>query len=243
MNDRGSPSRQARPGRLLAVGAVLLASGAVGFISYRLFVRPLSATSHAAASAPALIPPVADTGVPEEASASPPPKVPDRLPGFELPGADGAAHRLTEWKGKTLVVNFWATWCDPCRREIPLLKELRREHAADGLEIVGIAVDSPDIVRKYASDHGIEYPVLLGDREGLKAATAFGMETVLPFSVFADGEGRVVTLKVGELHRDEAELILERIRDVEAGRLSLPRAQAEISAGVRHLREARAGQG
>ncbi len=242
MNDPGSPSRQARPGRLLAAAAVLLASSAVGFISYRLFVRPLGATSHAAAAAPARIAPLADTGVAGEAPVSPPPKIPERLPGFELPGADGAAHRLTDWKGKTLVVNFWATWCDPCRREIPLLKELRREHAADGLEIVGIAVDYPATVRKYASDHGIDYPVLLGDREGLKAATAFGMETVLPFSVFADREGRVVTLKVGELHRDEAELILERIRDVEAGRLPLGVARAEISAGVRHLRGADAGQ-
>jgi thiol-disulfide isomerase/thioredoxin len=242
VSDPGSPSRQARQSRLLAVAGVLLVSGAVGFISYRLFVRPVSATSHAASSAPARIPPVADTPVPGEAPASSPPKVPERLPEIELPGADGKAHRLTDWKGRTLVVNFWATWCDPCRREIPLLKALRREHAGDGLEIVGIALDYPDIVRKYASDHGIDYPVLLGDREGLKASTAFGMETVLPFSVFADREGRVVTLKVGELHRDEAELILERIRAVEAGRLPLAAAQAEISAGVRHLREARAGQ-
>jgi hypothetical protein len=68
------------------------------------------------------------------------------------------------------------------------------------------------------------------------------METVLPFSVFADREGRVVTLKVGELHRDEAELILARIQDLQAGKLSLAAAQAQITAGVRSLRRARAGQ-
>jgi hypothetical protein len=68
------------------------------------------------------------------------------------------------------------------------------------------------------------------------------METVLPFSVFADREGRVVTLKIGELHRDEAELILDRIRDLQAGRLTLAAAQDQISAGVRSLRQARAGE-
>jgi len=97
-------------------------------------------------------------------------------------------------------------------------------------------------VRKYASEQGIDYPLLVGEREGLKAAAAFGMETVLPFSVFADREGRVVTLKIGELHRDEAELILGRIRDLQAGRLTLAAAQAQISAGVRSLRQARAGE-
>jgi hypothetical protein len=86
------------------------------------------------------------------------------------------------------------------------------------------------------------YPLLLGEREGLEAARAFGMETVLPFSVFADRKGHVVTLKVGELHRDEAELILGRIREVDAGRLSLDAARPEISAEIRALREARGPQ-
>jgi hypothetical protein len=88
----------------------------------------------------------------------------------------------------------------------------------------------------------VGYPLLLGEREGLEAAKAFGMETVLPFSVFSDREGRVVTLKIGELHADEAELILDRIRDVDAGRLSLASAQAQISTAVRKLGEARARQ-
>ncbi|HEY6823586.1 MAG TPA: TlpA disulfide reductase family protein, partial [Steroidobacteraceae bacterium] len=138
--------------------------------------------------------------------------------------------------------NFWATWCEPCRREIPLLKRLRREYAGNGLEIVGIGIDQLDPVRKFASEQAIDYPLLLGERDGLEAARAFGMETVVPFSVFSDREGRVVTLKVGELHRDEAELILDRIREVDAGRLSLIAAQAQISKGVGHLREVRAPQ-
>jgi thiol-disulfide isomerase/thioredoxin len=168
--------------------------------------------------------------------------VPDRLPEIQLPGTDGRVHRLAEWKGRPLAVNFWATWCDPCRREIPLLKGLRREHAADGLEIVGIAIDYADKVKQYAAAHRMDYPLLLGDEGGLTAAAAFGMEAVLPFTVFADRDGRVLTIKVGELHRNEAELILARLRDVEAGRLSLADAQTQISAGVAQLREARAGR-
>lgn len=242
MTDPRFSSHQARRSSLLAVAAVLLASGAVGFLSYRTLVRPETAPLHKAA--PPVPPPAAGSTDADgsEAAAPSPPKVPERLPGLQLPAADGKVHRLAEWGGRPLVINFWATWCDPCRREIPLLKALRREHAADGLEIVGIAIDYPDSVRKYASEQGIDYPLLVGEREGLKAAAAFGMETVLPFSVFADREGRVVTLKIGELHRDEAELILGRIRDLQAGRLTLAAAQAQISAGVRSLRQARAGE-
>jgi thiol-disulfide isomerase/thioredoxin len=167
--------------------------------------------------------------------------VPEQLPEIRLPGPDGAVHSLADWKGRPLVVNFWATWCEPCRREIPLLKNLRRERAADGLEIVGIAVDYPDAVGKYTKAHGIDYPVLIGEEGGLAAAGAFGMDPVLPFSVFADRTGRVVTLKVGELQRDEAELILDRVHDVDAGRLSISTAREQISEGVPRLRRVQSG--
>jgi thiol-disulfide isomerase/thioredoxin len=152
-------------------------------------------------------------------------------------------HRLADWKGRPVLVNFWATWCDPCRREIPLLKTLRHEHAADGLQIVGIAVDSLEAVRQYTAEHGIDYPVLIGQQGGLAAVTAFGMDTVLPFSVFADRQGRIVTLKIGELHRDEAELILERLREVDAGTLTVSAAREQISTGVQRLKAARTASG
>jgi thiol-disulfide isomerase/thioredoxin len=231
-------SRQAPIG-VLAASAVLLASGAVGFIAYRLLRQPPPV--HTAAATPA--PPAArspETGAPAEGMPATPPKLPVELPEIRLPGTDGAVHSLADWKGRPLVINFWATWCEPCRREIPLLKALRREHAADRLEIVGIAVDYPDDVQKYARAHGIDYPLLIGEQGGLAAASAFGMEPVLPFTVFTDRQGRVVTLRIGELHPDEAELILNRVRDVDAGKLTLPVAREEIEDGVRALRTARA---
>jgi thiol-disulfide isomerase/thioredoxin len=238
VSDQGAASsRQTRIG-LLALVAVLLTSAVVGFIAYRLL--PPRRYVYAVIELPKQRQPVnADTDL-AAGEPAPLPKVPEQLPDIRLPDTDGTVHRLAEWQGRPLVVNFWATWCEPCRREIPLLKALRREHAADRLEIVGIAVDYRDDVRKYARTHGIDYPVLIGDQGGLGAATAFGVDTVLPFSVFADRQGRVVTLKVGELHPDEAKLILDRVRELDAGKLSLKLAREQISEGLTHLRDSHA---
>ena len=242
MNDhRSSASGRARSGVPVVV-VVLMASAAVGFAAYRLLGRPSSHHPVEVAQGPASPAPLGTVEAEVAPPTSPAPRVPERLPELRLPGVDGVVHGLGDWKGRPLLVNFWATWCEPCRREIPLLKKLRREHAADGLEIVGIAVDYPDEVRKYAYAHGIDYPVLVGDQGGLEAVNAFGMETALPFSVFADRHGRIVTLKVGELHRDEAELILDRVRAVDAGRLALPVAREQISEGISRLRTAHASE-
>ena len=155
MSDQGATGSRPASIGLLAVTVVLLASGAVGFIAYRLLLTPPSVHSTAAIPAtPAARSP--DTGVAAEGPAAPSPKLPVEIPEIRLPGIDGAVHRLADWRGRPLVINFWATWCEPCRREIPLLKALRREHAADRLEIVGIAVDYPDDVRKYARAQGID---------------------------------------------------------------------------------------
>jgi thiol-disulfide isomerase/thioredoxin len=242
VNDRRSAAGDpARSKSLIAVLGVLLASALVGFVAYRL-LRPAEVTLRPGASMAA--PRSSSTGADALADPAIPARtVPDQLPDIRLPGTDGAMHKLSDWKGKPLLVNFWATWCEPCRREIPLLKSLRREHAAERLEIVGIAVDQAQDVRKYVKTHTIDYPVLVGEDGGLAAATALGMDTVLPFSVFADAQGHVVTLKVGELHQDEAELILGRLQDVGTGRLTLPAARAQIAAGIRRLSQAHSGSG
>jgi thiol-disulfide isomerase/thioredoxin len=228
-----SARRRLRPATVLFGAAVLLISGAGGFLLHR-----LTAGHRTMYSDPAARPAPAKAAVPEDATA-PSRRIPDQMPDIALPGPDGAMHRLTEWKGRPLLVNFWATWCEPCRREIPLLKSLRRERAEEGFEVVGIAIDLAAEVRKYTTAHGMDYPVLVGENGGLDAVGAFGMDTVLPFSVFADRSGRIVTLKIGELHRDEADFILDRMRDLEAGRISLGAAQAQISEGIRRLNAAR----
>jgi thiol-disulfide isomerase/thioredoxin len=243
VNGRPTTSRAAGVTGLL-IAAVLLASAAAGFLVHR-FLAPARPTLYAV---PATRAPQTDSSATAEAashrpSAPPARPTPSQLPDIALPGPDGVTHRLADWRGRPVLVNFWATWCDPCRREIPLLKALRHEHAAEGLQVVGIAVDSQEAVRQYTASYGIDYPVLVGEQGGLAAVSAFGMDTVLPFSVFADRSGRILALKVGELHRDEAELILERLREVDAGTLALSAAREQISAGVRKLNAARLASG
>lgn len=241
MTNARPPGHTSRITRGLTVALVLLVCGAGGFLLQRLAApRP---TLYLGSAAPPQSRAAASTGPQNEPQPSDSRKVPEQIPDLALPDPQGVIHRLSQWKGTPLLVNFWATWCEPCRREIPLLKTLRHERAKDGLQIVGIALDLRDSVRKYVTERGIDYPVLVGEQGGLEAVGAFGMDAVLPFSVFADRSGRVIALKVGELHRDEADLILDRMRGVDAGDLSLPEAREAISAGVRRLNAARAAAG
>ena len=166
----------------------------------------------------------------------PAPTVPETLPDVTLPDRTGTPRSLASWKGQPLIINFWATWCGPCREEIPLLNTLRKERAADKLEVIGIAVDEGRAVLKFAKEVGIDYPVLMGEQEGYEAAERFGVASlVLPFSVFVDSQGRIVTLKVGQLHADQAAAILDRVRDVDANRLSLADARRQIADKLRDL--------
>ncbi len=215
--------------------AVLIACAAGGFLAYRLAHPPRAMLPAASPAAPAPAAPAAAAAARAESPAFAARKIPEVLPDLVLPGLDGRSHRLADWKGHALLVNFWASWCEPCRREIPLLRSLRRERSADGLEILGIAIDYSDAAEKYARDARIDYPVLLGEQGGYEAAAAFGMDPVLPFSVFADRTGRIVTLKVGELHPDEAGFILDRVRDVGEGRLSLSAARDQIASRISRL--------
>jgi thiol-disulfide isomerase/thioredoxin len=162
------------------------------------------------------------------------------MPDLELPDLAGKARSLRSFGGRPLIINFWATWCAPCRREIPLLRELRQRYRADQLEIVGIAVDISAAVQEYLRYTPIDYPLLVGEQQGLAAAEQFGMEPVLPFSVFADTQGRIVAVKVGELHRDEADFILTEIREVDKGQIGLAQAREQIEAQLKELAVQRA---
>jgi thiol-disulfide isomerase/thioredoxin len=237
VSDPGARAPGRFPGALVVL-IVLLGGAGGGFLLQRL-THPVRPTLY---PSPPAAPPAAAPAAPAEgvdAAASPGRQIPEQLPDIALPGPEGVVHRLSDFRGKLLLVNFWATWCEPCRREIPLLQTLRRERAADGLEIVGIALDHREDVVKYASERHLTYPVLIGEQGGLEAVRALGMDTVLPFSVFADRTGRIVTLKVGELHADEARLILDRMADLDAGRTALEATREQIAAGIARLNAAR----
>lgn len=173
---------------------------------------------------------------PQSASATDRPAMPPRLaetvPDFQLVDRDGQSRSLKDWQGKSLVVNFWATWCAPCRREIPLLQRIARDRAAQGFEVVGIAVDFRDKVLAYADEMKIEYPLLIGEQDALDAAAAFGVEAIgFPFTIFTDRQGRVVTAQMGELTEDVANLILDQVTAVNAGEQT-PAEAREVIRGL-----------
>jgi thiol-disulfide isomerase/thioredoxin len=179
---------------------------------------------------------VASAPDPKENSAMeavPHPKVPARLPDFSLNDLSGKPTSIAAWSGKSLVINFWATWCGPCRREIPLLKTLAADWAGRDLTVVGIAVDYADKVRQFAAQFKIDYPVLIGEEDALEAAAKFGMDSpALPFTVFTDRRGEVVALFVGELHRPQADFILSEVQNLNQERIALPEARRAIAKGL-----------
>lgn len=167
-----------------------------------------------------------------------PPRVtiPEKLPEFSLGDRTGKRTPISTWQGKSLIINFWATWCAPCRREIPLLESLSQDWGKRNVQVVGVAVDYRDKVLAYANDLKIPYPILIGEQDALDAATALGVESpVFPFTVFTDRRGQIVTLFVGELHKPQADLILSVVQNLNEDRIPLVTARHTIADGLHAL--------
>lgn len=175
----------------------------------------------------------------EPRAEAPRPAIPDMLPDFTLKDLQGRPHSIREWAGRPLVINFWATWCAPCLQEMPLLERLREEHKGDGVEIVGIAVDFKADVLSFVAKHPISYPILSGEDDGVQVAAALGVaDLALPFSVFVDHRGRILVLRLGQLHDEQAKVILDALRDLDTGKLELAEAKARVAAGLLAIKPA-----
>jgi thiol-disulfide isomerase/thioredoxin len=200
---------------------VALLALAAGFGAYRLASRG-GTTPETTPGTPVAAAPVLPATV-----------IPERRPEITLADRDGKPRALSEWNGRPQVINFWATWCAPCRREIPMLNALAKDGAWPEIALVGIAVDFREDVLRYLESTPIDYTVLIGEQDGLDAARAFGVESLgLPFTAFVDASGRIVTLHIGELHRPQADVILSIVREIDAGTIDLKTAQARIRAEV-----------
>ena len=150
------------------------------------------------------------------------------LPSIELPDLSGELRNLEEWSGKPMVINFWATWCAPCLREIPLLKNFRNENS--NFNLIGIAVDRELPVKQYAQEIQIDYPVLIGQMQAMNAAQEFGVNVyALPFTVFTVANGATLGVFTGELHQDQLDKIIKIIKDYDSNEITLVQAQNQFS--------------
>jgi len=126
----------------------------------------------------------------------------EQLPEFRLPDIAGRDMVSSSWAGKVLVLNFWATWCPPCLRELPLFDEIQQEHPDGRLQVVGIAIDSREDVERFLTDNPVGFPVLIGDTEAIEMSRRLGNRMQgLPYTVIFDHLGKRVYGQIGEMTR------------------------------------------
>ena len=124
----------------------------------------------------------------------------EKLPEFQFTDLEGNPRNSSEWKGKVLVVNFWATWCPPCREEMPLFVDTQEQHESKGLHFVGIAIDDPMMVQDFIDIYDINFPILIGGPEAIKLANTMGNRfDSLPFTAIFDREGKTRYVTAGQV--------------------------------------------
>ena len=126
-----------------------------------------------------------------------------------LKDVKGETRTLETWSGRVLVVNFWATWCAPCREEIPEFVRMQERYRARGLQFVGIAIDQPEKVAEFAREFGINYPLLMGGLDTMALMREAGNRAgVLPFTLVFDRHGNVATSHPGALKEAKLEAVI-----------------------------------
>ena len=202
---------------------VLSAAAVLGYLTYRALE---TVPAPVAVEAPA---PGATVQSQVGAEAPAPAELVDGLPDFSLPNLANEPQSIHSWPGKALLINFWATWCPPCLREIPLLKGFQAAHADGPIQIVGVAVDRRDAVADFAKNMTFNYPILVGQSEAMDAAAAFGVDFVgLPFSVFTDTEGHVLGVHTGELRAEHLQQLEDLVVALQHGEITVEAARATL---------------
>lgn len=126
-----------------------------------------------------------------------------------FPDPQGVAQPLAQWRGKVVVLNFWATWCPPCRKEMPGFVKLQQKYGAQGLVFIGIAIDSRENVQAFLRESPVNYPILIGQDSAVELSAAIGnRQGGLPYSVLIDRQGKLLASHVGELSEEALEKLL-----------------------------------
>jgi peroxiredoxin len=126
--------------------------------------------------------------------------------GLVLPDSTGHAQALEQWRGKILVVNYWATWCPPCREEMPGFARLQAKFATKGVQFVGISIDTAVKVAEFQKETPVNYPLLIGDTGAIDSSVALGnSRQALPFTAVIDRQGRVAAVKLGRFTEADLE--------------------------------------
>ena len=150
---------------------------------------------------------MARSGLPEHDNAKHQP-----LPEFSLPDLSGQQRTVSEWQGKILIINFWATWCPPCKKEIPEFIKLQKQFAERGVQFIGIAIDDKEPVDEFLSFTNINFPVLIAPEEGVALAHKMGnLIDAVPFTVVVDAQGQIIHRHQGEFSNEQ---ILEIIKPI-----------------------------
>lgn len=130
---------------------------------------------------------------------------------FTLPDLEGRQRSLSEFDGRIVVVNFWATWCPPCRQEIPDFVKLQEKYAASNVQFIGVAMDRIDHVREFLKQTPINYLVLVGDETGTITRQYGNGMVVLPYTVVIDRGGRIAAVRRGVFRHDDLEKTLRAL--------------------------------
>ena len=150
-------------------------------------------------------------------------------PSFQLMGLDGRMHDFDEYDGRHRLLNFWATWCAPCRREIPLLKEFQAEQGDDGILVIGIAVDVMEDVQQYAEAAEFNYPILVGEMDAMAVAEQSGLQFhAMPFTMIVTADGEYLNAHFGELHRSDLDKISDVLARLDAGEIDTETARTSL---------------
>ena len=209
--DSAEPKTAPDESRPRSIGLWLIAAALGLWLGVMVFmVAPQDPAAEPAAGAPRAAAPPADAGAAGASRRSTEPNlIPasrrDPAPGFALPDMDGGTATLADYTGQVLLLNFWATWCLPCRAEMPWFVEFQRAFESDGFAVLGVSVDEPgrDIVEPFLARSPVNYRIALADTD--QRLAPFGPMNTLPTTWLVDKRGRIAAEHVGLVSREATE--------------------------------------